>query len=161
MNFKIIKINDYNNIPFKNLQQLYEFEFSLITGYLTNEEGLYEQKTLVSHWSKKHDIYLLYNDKRPIGFSVVNLESLISYTNDTRDIAEFFILPDMRKNGIGSWFAIQIFKTYPGKWEIRQLPELKVKNFWLKIIQEFTNNNYLSLDMNNKIWTGSVQKFFS
>lgn len=159
MKFTIIKITDYNNIPFKNLQQLYEFEFSLITGYLTNENGLYEQETLISHWSKKYDIYLLYNDKRPIGFTVVNLESLISHTEDTRDIAEFFILPDMRKNGIGKWFIKEIFKMYPGKWEIRQLPGLQVKDFWLKVIEDFTNNNYISLEMQNNAWTGSIQKF--
>ena len=118
MKFKIIKVENFNNIPFKNIQQLYEFEFSSTTGYLTNENGLYEQKEIISHWSKKHDIYLLYNDKRPIGFTVVNLESLISRTEDTRDIAEFFVLPDMRKNGAGKWFIKEIFKMYPGKCDI-------------------------------------------
>lgn len=159
MAFRIVKVADFDNIPFKNLQQLYEYEFSPITGYRTNENGLYDPAMLVSHWSKKHDIYLLYDHSRPIGFAVVNLHSVISQADDTRDMAEFFVLADMRKHGIGKWFVKEIFAKYPGKWEVRQLPGLKVKAFWLKVISEFTHNNYRDFEMSDAQWTGSVQQF--
>jgi predicted acetyltransferase len=165
MKYILVKTNDHHHKHFANLQQLYEFEFSPITGSKTNEDGLYDQQEIMSHWSKSgHDIYILYRmvpegPKKPIGFAVVNLSGMIDGDNNTRDIAEFFVLPEARKEKAGTWLAHEVFKKYPGKWEVRQLPGLKAKGFWLSAIEEFTNGQFENVEMDNQQWQGSVQKF--
>ena len=155
----LIHDNDVTAKPFVQLQQLYEHEFAPITGFKTNNNGLYDQTEIIRHWSKNFDLYLLYKAQRPIGFTVVNLTSMIDGDNNTRDIAEFFVLPDARKNDVGKWMAHEIFKKYPGDWEVRQLPELPAKYFWLKVISEFTQGNFTDSIMSNAVWKGSVQRF--
>ena len=106
---RLEKNNDRAAAPFVHLQQLYEFEFSPITKYEINEAGLYQQESLCEHWSKHGvDIYVAFKNKTPIGFAVVNLSSMISDDTDTRDIAEFFIMPSERANQIGKWMAYEI-----------------------------------------------------
>lgn len=173
MRLSLVKNNDYRAKPFVNLQQLYEFEFSPITGSVTNEDGLFDTKEIMSHWSESgSDIYILnrekdleeapYFEKKPIGFAVVNKSSMITADKDTRDIAEFFVLPEARKEKdlkAGTWMAHEVFKLYPGKWEVRQLPGLEAKFFWIKAIDSFTRGTYESIEMNNDKWVGTVQRF--
>jgi len=152
MTLEIIKNNDITLAPFINLQQLYEHEFATITGYKTGDNGLYSQKEIMSHWHEKFDVYILYQDKRPIGFSVINLKSMINSNVNTRDMAEFFIVPDSRKHGLGKWFAQEIFKKYPGKWQVRQFPGLKAREFWTKVISEFTQGYFKDTEMKNELY---------
>lgn len=163
MSFNLKKNNDPTAAPFSNLQQLYEFEFSPITNSKINSNGLYDTNEIMSHWSHNGiDIYLLYQEKNPIGFSVVNLSSMVTDDINTRDIAEFFIMPDSRKLGAGKWMAHEIFKVYSGKViEIRQLPGLPAKEFWLKTIYEFVGDNFENEEISNIKWKGSLQRFIS
>lgn len=157
----IIQNNDVSSAPFVHLQQLYEHEFSIITGYQTDERGLYDSKELMSHWSDTFDVFVLYDQKRPVGFSVINLKSMISLQENVRDMAEFFILPDARKHGLGQWFAHELFKKYPGQWQVRQLPGLAVKYFLCKTIDAFTKGNFKNNDITCSAWKGSIQEFVS
>ena len=54
----------------------------------------------------------------------------------TKDIAEFFIMPNFRNKNFGEKLAHQIFDQYVGKWEVRQLIEaVQARKFWLKTIK--------------------------
>ncbi len=158
---RLDKVKSHNDEPFINLQQLYEFEFSSVTGYGLNERGLYDQSYLMSHWSKVGvDIYVLYYDRLPIGFVVVNLSSMIDDDQNKRDIAEFFVMPSFRKQGIGEWMAHSIFRKYKFSWEVRQFPNLEAaRRFWLCVIDKFTSGHYSELSMDNEKWQGTVQVF--
>lgn len=158
---KIIEVSKDHPL-FKQLQQDYEHEFSPITGYIKNTEGLYDQDMLMSHWSKNgHKIYLAFSDKNePLGFAVVNLSSMITEDVDTRDIAEFYVIPAYRRSHIGKQIAFTIFSMYPGKWEVRQLPGLVVAtSFWNKIIAEFSKGMFTQIEMADDHWTGIAQVF--
>lgn len=131
---KLVQNNDRRAAPFVHLQQLYEFEFSAFTKYKIDKFGLYDQQKLCEHWSEHGvDIYLAYRNNLPIGFAVVNLSSLISGDLNTRDVAEFFVMPEERMNQVGKWLACEIFSKYVGNWEVRQLKGLEsAHSFWLR-----------------------------
>ena len=157
----LLKVENYKSVPFVNLQQLYEFEFSPITGYELNKLGLYEQEEIKKSWCKQGiDVYVLYYSNQPIGFTVVNLGGMIDGQPGVRDIAEFFVMPAFRNNHIGEWMAHQIFSLYEYRWEVRQLPGLVgVRKFWNKVIDHYTQGDYEELELSDDRWEGSVQRF--
>ncbi len=157
---QIIQLKSHLDVPFVNLQQLYEFEFSALTGYKVNSDGLFDQEYLRSTWSKSGvDIYVASVDGQLAGFAVVNLSSMLAKP-DTRDIAEFFIMPDFRKQKIGTKFIQSIFAKYPGNWQVRQIPELdQVRSFWQKAILSMENVKDFHEEINPPGWQGFVQNF--
>ena len=159
----ISKASSYKSIPFIHLQQLYEFEFSPVTGSSVNKDGLYDQEIIRKEWSPHGvDIYILYHESNPLGFAVVNLAGIIDKSPETKDIAEFFILPEYRGKGIGEWFAHAIFDLYTGTWEVRQLSGLdKARSFWIKTIDKYTCGNFKETKLSDDQWKGSIQRFKS
>lgn len=137
---EIIAINNLESGPFFHLQQLYEFEFSSITKNEIDENGLYDYKSLQSSWNNKnYDAFLFVYNKRPVGFCVVNLNSQFNQDSETKDIAEFFIMPNVRNKKFGEQLAHQIFNRYIGKWEVRQLLDaVLARKFWHKTIKNYT-----------------------
>lgn len=165
---RLSKILDQGQPPFCNLQQLYEFEFSLVTDYTLNSQGLYEASNLRRYWSGHGtDIYELYEGHNPIGFAVINLGSMLDNNPEIRDIAEFFVMPKYRQLGVGKWMAHTLFSMYPGKWEVRQLRNLtNARKFWHKTISSYTDNDFkeeeiTEEDMILDSFNGFVQKFIA
>ena len=162
-NLQLTKSNDIKASPFIHLQQLYEFEFAPITKMQTDIHGRYSQEEIKQHWSSVgYDIYIIRSDKLPIGFAVINLSSMLNNDPNIRDVAEFFIMPAYRKQGVGKWAAIQLFEIYPTHWEIRQLPGLEyAKNFWESVVRDYTNDNFQSSKIDTENWKGYLQQFNS
>ncbi|GAB4224237.1 MAG: hypothetical protein Tsb005_21070 [Gammaproteobacteria bacterium] len=158
---RLEKVKNYKSVPFAHLQQLYEFEFSTVTHYELNPDGLYDPEMLKSHWSKQGvDIYVLYYKAIPIGFTVVNLASMIDGDPHKKDIAEMFVMPNYRRQHVGEWMTYKIFAMYKGSWEVRQLAGLaKARAFWLRVIERFTQNQFEELHLNNDVWHGTLQRF--
>lgn len=165
-NLKIEKIKDVKkDRAFKNLQQFYEFEFSCVTKSETNGYAEYEQQKLISAWCENgFDAYIITLEQKPIGFAVVNLNSMINGDVDVRDMAEFFILPLYRRGNNGKYLAHKIFDMYEGQWEVRQLPSaLKAREFWLKVIKDYVGDNFIDEKIYDLHWGEElfVQKFKS
>jgi predicted acetyltransferase len=54
-------------------------------------------------------------------------------------MAEFFVLRGYRKRGIGTQAAYQVWKQFPGRWEVRVMESnLLALSFWGKAISSFT-----------------------
>lgn len=159
---KLIKIESVTEPPFFYLQQFYEFEFSPITHSDTNEQGLYDHQALETTWHHHYDAYLFYLKKLPIGLAIVNLASQIDSNEQTRDIAEFFVMPNYRLHGVGELMATKLFNHYPGTWEVRQLLSAEnARKFWLSVINKYTKGNYQEIKCNNEAWNGYLIKFSS
>lgn len=154
---RIERVADLSALPFRALFQLYEFEFVPHTSKEVTHEGLYE----LDIWSSAGvDVYLLYCGKTPIGFAVVNLASMINGDRCIKDIAEFFIMPSHRRQGHGLWLAHAIFERYPGKWEVRQIPNHQaIRDFWRKAIRTYVGDKFVDLDMTSSAWVGPIQTF--
>ena len=134
MDLKFVQINQNNAEIFKNLAQAYEAEFSNLTHKVPNEFGLFKLDTLPN---TPYVGYLLYCQETPVGFCVANIESEI------KDIAEFYIVPVMRKKNMGYQFAVMIFNRYPGQWQVRQIEgAIDAINFWRRVIKKYTGNKY-------------------
>jgi hypothetical protein len=75
----IKKLHDYLDPSFRKLQQEYEAEFSAITGYKPNSQGVFDQEFLASTWSKNgYDIYLFEIGETAIGFAVVKFLCILA-----------------------------------------------------------------------------------
>lgn len=153
--------SDISHPVFKRLQLCYECEFAPITRTHMKVDGSYDQNCLLAEWAPNHDIFLLFYKNIPAGFCVVNHQSMIEEGNlSTHDIAEFYVTPIFRKFGYGTWFAQYIFKLYPGRWEIRQLPELEntARKFWIKAIKGLSPLDFKEIADHSQ-WKGFVQQF--
>ncbi|MDP4155667.1 MAG: GNAT family N-acetyltransferase [Bacillota bacterium] len=59
------------------------------------------------------------------------------------NVGEFFILAKFQGKGIGEQIAAQIFKEFPGIWEVSVIPEnTGALSFWRKVISNFTGAQY-------------------
>ena len=91
--------------------------------------------------------YLFYDNSTPIGFCIKGI------SDGRHDIAEFYIIPTYRNNNLGEKMAIEIFRKFPGPWQVRQISGAdKAKAFWRKTIKRFTNNNFIESQIPDKHW---------
>jgi predicted acetyltransferase len=156
---KLIIINEENTNAYLNLAKSYEAEFSELTHKLPNENGVFEPDTLPT---APYTGYLLYRNNIPIGFCIVEINEEIN------DVAEFYIVPSMRKNKFGQELAITVFDMHPGKWQVRQIEGAdKAKRFWQKVIGFYTDAQFVEGEVNDPDWgkvtrqrfaTGQVKK---
>jgi predicted acetyltransferase len=148
---------------FDHLLQLYEYEFSDITKLEVNRQGLYSTPELKENLAKRNSqACLLRFKKKWAGLAVVNLKSYLNEDPQVRDIAEFFVMKIYRHHHLGQKMAFELFKHFPGKWEVRQLPAAKeARDFWLKIIDRFTHHHFTDQSMKEARWTGFIQSFES
>ncbi len=118
-----------------------------------------EYKYLDSYWEKENRFpYFIKVDKNIIGFALVNDYNLVN--KGGKNIAEFYIKKEFRKNGIGKITAMKIFDLFHGKWEIRELRDnIDGQNFWRKVINDYTKGNFKEILLDDNNWQGPVQIF--
>ena len=136
-----------------NLAQAYEAEFSAITKKKPNNDGVFELDVMPH---SPHVGYILYQAEIPMGFCVINA------TSDPKDIAEFYVIPAMRRQAIGMKFAHKIFKAHPGRWQVRQIEGANhAVKFWRYTISACTNNNYEEKIVDDPDWGMVTKQTFS
>ena len=140
-NFKISRILESEKRELELLLNVYLLDL--------NEEPNYP--LLNSYWTDKNRIPLkLTKGKDWLGFALIN-DYAIRPTN-TISIAEFYILPEYRKQGLGRFFANEILKKYNGNWEIRtQISNNQAIQFWDKVVSEILNKNLEINQIKNEI----------
>lgn len=75
------------------------------------------------------------------GFALLNQANTCKNTD--WNMAEFFILEQFRRLGIGIMAANKIWQQYPGKWEVSVVPENKSAIiFWESILNKLTNAHF-------------------
>ena len=145
MNFEVLNAkNEQGKEIIFNLMQLYLSELSSFEDetakFIKLDNGLYElNKYTYLYWEEDNRYpYILKCNNEIAGFTLVRLNE-----NNYYEIGEFFILDNYRKLGAGKYMALEMFKKYHGKWEIRTLLKNTIaQDFWRKIIKEYTNNNF-------------------
>jgi predicted acetyltransferase len=122
-----------------NMLELYAHDFSEFIDLKLGADGRFGYKHLSLYWkeSNRHP-FLIMADGDLAGFVFVCRGSDISNEADVWDIAEFFIVRGFRRLGLGMRVAQEIWKKFPGKWEVRVIDRnRKAKNFWARAINEF------------------------
>lgn len=134
MTFKRIEAGDP---AYQRLSDIYEAEFSPLTGARPNADGSYPISTSLD---EGHMGYFVCEAGEPIGFIVICIE------DQPYDVCEMFVLPDYRDRHFASELFCHILRLYPGRWQIKQLVTAKrSRAFWLKFLQErypYTEERY-------------------
>lgn len=130
----------YENID--KLDYLLQLYLSDISKYFKiefdNDLCRYKYDRLDKYFDNSNNYaYILKDNNNICGFILV--DSYESYMT----IQEIFILNNYRKSGYAKKAVNQVFNQFKSKWIIKVLPCSNIaENFWLKVIKQYTNNNY-------------------
>jgi len=153
MNVSLVLIDISDKSVLSNLLKEYELEM------LGGDPG--EYKYLDSYWEKENRRpFFIMVEGNIAGFVLINAHTLVE--KGARNLAEFYVRPEYRHGGIGREAATQAFNLFPGKWEVRERRENPTaRDFWVKVIGRFTNNNFREEITDNEAWRGWIQTFDS
>jgi predicted acetyltransferase len=124
---------------FANLLELYIHDFSEFHSLELGADGRFGYKHLSLYWLEpdRHP-FLLRLDGKLAGFVLVKRGSEFSGNEAVWDMAEFFILRAHRRSGVGTAAAHQVWKRFPGQWEVRVMEANRAAHhFWQHAITEF------------------------
>lgn len=150
---------------FRNLMQLYQYDTSEFNGQDPDPHGLYEYNFLDQYWTgsgrqEGRLPLLILADGALAGFV---LKHRYSWLEDGPDlphfVAEFFVLRKWRRQGVGRLAAVELFRRFPGRWEVAQEPEnLVAQRFWRQVIGEVTGGRFKEVE-GAPAWDGPIQRF--
>jgi predicted acetyltransferase len=117
-----------------NLLELYAYDFSEFLDIEPGIDGRFGYTNLPLYWSEagRHP-FLVWMDGKLAGFV------LVSGQGSAWDIAEFFVLRKYRRRGIGTDIAHEVWRRFPGTWEIRVMgSNPSALSFWERAVSAFT-----------------------
>ncbi|WP_066185898.1 MULTISPECIES: GNAT family N-acetyltransferase [Gracilibacillus] len=162
-NIQIRLVQESEKSVLRQLMELYSYDFSEFTGIDVNLYGFYGYRYLDHYWTEAgRSPFFVLVDGKLAGFVLVNDHCHISKEDNARSIGEFFIMRKYRKTGVGSKAAALIFQQFTAHWEILVHPENQVADkFWQKMIEQYTDGNYLTKKVVTEDWEGTGYTFFS
>jgi predicted acetyltransferase len=85
-------------------------------------DGRYTLPELDAYWTDpwRHPFLVRVEDQLA-GFAIVHQKGRITGDMTTRDVAEFFVMRKYRRRGVCAVVARQLFESFRGAWEVRQL----------------------------------------
>jgi predicted acetyltransferase len=122
-----------------NLLELYIHDFSEFRKIELGSDGRFGYPNFPLYWHEpgRHPL-LVRMDGELIGFALVKRGSEISGSGSVWDMAEFFVVRGYRGRGIGTEIAHQIWRQFPGSWEVRVLQSNRsAHRFWQRAITRF------------------------
>lgn len=151
MNIEIRSVEIKEKEILRKMLEEYEREIS--------PESNGEYKYFDSYWENDNRWpFFIIVDKEIAGFVLVNEHCLVN--TGAKNMSEFYIKKEYRKQRIGLQAAFIVFDKFLGKWEVREIIENpKAHEFWLKVIDEYTDGKYEEVVMDNEKWRGWVQSF--
>lgn len=102
------------------------------------------------YWQKiDRFAYFISDAENLVGFALVNRVSALGRQN-VHSIAEFYIMPQYRRQGFGRLAAQKIISYKPGYWEILYAASNEpAKHFWPHAVSSITNRQVNSTDLIN------------
>jgi predicted acetyltransferase len=122
-----------------NLLELYAHDFSEFHPLEIGMSGRFGYPSLPLYWSEPGRYPFLINMAGNLaGFVFVKRGSEVSNNLTVWDMAEFFVLRGYRRRGIGSQAAHEVWRRFPGPWEVRVMQlNLSAHHFWDHAISAF------------------------
>lgn len=103
-----------------NLLELYIHDFSELVSKDVQEDGRFGYSHLALYWSdSSHQPFLARYEGKWAGFVLVQREWHALEKREVWDMAEFFVLRRFRRKGIGTEMAMEIWRRFPGSWQVR------------------------------------------
>lgn len=99
-------------------------------------------------------------DERVVGFVFIRPHSHIDGDPTVSDVAQFFVLSQQRRSGVGRAAAVLAFARRPGRWEVREMAaHLAAQRFWRRTISEHTGGRYSEREVEKAGARWVVQSF--
>jgi predicted acetyltransferase len=139
-----------------NLLELYSHDFSELQELSLGEDGRFGYKRLPLYWSEPARYpFLVRMNGKLAGLVFVKRGSEVSGREAIWDMAEFFIVRAYRRRGVGTQTAHEIFRRFPGLWEVRVVPSnVPACHFWARAISSFTGEaiHPARVEKNTNLW---------
>jgi predicted acetyltransferase len=139
-----------------NLLELYVYDFSEFLELHLGADGRFGYEQLSLYWQEANRYpFLVKVNDHLAGLVFVHKGSQISGDESIWDMAQFFILRGYRRLGIGKQVAHEVWKRFPGIWEVRVIARnQKAKTFLGRAIAEFTSKaiESVSFDKAGEAW---------
>jgi predicted acetyltransferase len=145
----------------RNLLQLYCYDFAEFVGGEVGADGLFHVPSLDAYWQDawRHP-FVIRVGENVAGFALVHQKSRITGDESTWDMAEFFVMRQHRRRGVGAEMAKALFDRYPGRWEVRERRENeRAITFWRSVIAAYTGGRFEETVYDDDRWKGPVQSF--
>ncbi|MEJ8546309.1 GNAT family N-acetyltransferase [Brevibacillus borstelensis] len=155
MNIALKKAALEEKTVIRNLLELYNHDFSECMDLDVDEQGQYGYPYLDEYWTDQDRFpFLIQADGKWAGFVLVRkITDEHSRTACYYSIAEFFIMRKFRRSGLGKTIAHQIFRMFPGNWEVFWLAaNLPAQQFWRKTISEYTAGDYQEKEADGNVY---------
>lgn len=139
-----------------NLLELYAHDFSEFHQLELGADGRFGYKYLPLYWREpdRHP-FLVRMDGKLAGLVLVKRGSEISSNPAIWDMAEFFIVRRYRRRGIGTGTAHEVWRWFPGPWEVRVMESNQsALQFWERAISAFAGETIPSVrvEKGGKYW---------
>jgi predicted acetyltransferase len=123
-----------------NLVELYARDFSDFSDLKIGVDGRFGYEPLPLYWTESNRFPFLVRVNGDLaGFVLVLRGSKVSGEADIWDVAEFFVLRGYRRHGVGLRVAHDLWRMFPGRWEVRVTERNSVaRPFWQRAVTEFT-----------------------
>ena len=124
-----------------NLLELYAHDFSELVDIQLQPDGRFGYPDLSRYWVEEGRLpFLVKVHGHLAGFVLVSKGSRIDADPQVWDVAEFFIVRGYRKRGIGAAVAHEIWRRFPGPWEVRVMESNPALTFWARAVEGFTRS---------------------
>ena len=102
-------------------------------------DGRFEYGSLSLYWTEPNRFpFIVRVDGRIAGFALVKKGSDFSGDLTVWDMADFFIVRGERRRLVGQSAASEVWRRFPGQWEVRVLPNnIPALGFWSKAISNY------------------------
>jgi predicted acetyltransferase len=146
----------------QNLLQLYLYDLTEFNYRDVGPHGRFEHDPLERYLeADDRAAFLARAWGRPSGFALVSEHSVLNGdAAGVRTIRDLFVLRRYRRRGVGTRLALDIFRRYPGRWEVRQEASNEpAQAFWRAVIGRYTAGRFVELVLDDHRWQGPVQTF--
>ncbi len=128
-----------------NLLELYSHDFCEFIDLEIGLDGRFGYRELDLYWTDPDRLpFLLYVDNRLAGFVLIKTCHRDGVDLTVWDIPEFFILRGYRGRGVGTAAAHQVWRRFPGPWEVRVMAtNERAYRFWHRAIKNFAGDDFL------------------
>jgi predicted acetyltransferase len=140
-----------------NLLELYAHDFSEFHHLELGADGRFGYKPLPLYWSDPDRYpFLIQVDGSLAGLALVKRGCEFSDRETVWDVAEFFVVRAYRRQGIGSKAAHEVWRKFPGPWEVRVMQSNRAAlDFWQRAIATFNNGQAIRparIEKNDECW---------
>jgi predicted acetyltransferase len=142
MDVEILKATVDDKPVLRRMLELYLYDLSAFQDSDLNCHGEFGYGHLDHYWREDgRHAFLVRRSGKLVGFVLVNTHGCAPDSHFS--IAEFFVMRRYRRQGIGRAMAFHVWDTFPGRWEVGQLPgNVPAQRFWRAVVEEYTGGKF-------------------